>query len=309
MSLASLASKIGYVSRLQLVFLSATWLAGIYVNGFVPIVPGSDAGVTLLNPAVEAHVVIASLSAATSVFILALAWVYGSRRMVALSLLASFSIVVAGDSGLAFVLGGGSDGAESMIMATAFVTALFLTFLSMASLRSDDNSSGSAGATGVRITGRSPLALCYLALLLSYAVFVTGMYVNLFVVGPVFSLPLGLEPAAFRQAEGSPAFATHEALGAALLVTLALFAISLWFGGVRRLSLVSAVPVLLVSYSAYVGSLNLTTSPVPAISSSGGALSTLVPMLSSAGLMAAIVVTMLIAVRMRRTAGVANSSQ
>jgi hypothetical protein len=179
----------------------------------------------------------------------------------------------------------------------------------MASLRSDDNSSGSAGATGVRITDRSPLALCYSALLLSYAVFVTGIYVNLFVAGPVFSLPLGLESAAFRQAEGSPAFAAHEALGAALLVTLALLAISLWFGGARRLSVVSAVPVLLVAYSAYVGSLNLTSSPVAAVSSSGGALSALVPMLSSAGLMAAIVVTMLIAVRMRRPSGGADASQ
>jgi hypothetical protein len=298
--LASLARKIGYVSRLQLVFLSATWLAGIYVNGFVSIIPGTDAGAILLNPAVEAHVVVASLSAATSVFILALAWVNGSRRVVALSLLASLSIVVAGDSGLAFVLGGGSDDAESMIMATAFVTALFLTFLSMASLRIDDHSSGSpgaAGAAGARIAGKSPLALCYLALLLSYAVFVTGIYVNLFVAGPVFSLPLGLELAAFKQAEGSSAFAAHEALGAALLVTLVLLAVSLWFGGARRLSLVSAVPVVLVSYSAFVGSLNLTSPPVPAVSSDG-AFSALVPMLSSAGFMAAIVVTMLIAVRM-----------
>src|SRR5271170_223242 len=106
-SLASLARKIGYVTRLQLVFLSATWLAGIYVNGFVSIIPGTDAGAILLNPAVEAHVIVASLSAATSVFILALAWVNGSRRVAALSLLASLSIVVAGDSGLAFVLGGG----------------------------------------------------------------------------------------------------------------------------------------------------------------------------------------------------------
>jgi phosphate acetyltransferase len=69
---ASLARKIADVSRLQLVFLSVTWLAGIYVNGFVPILPGTGTEAILLNPAVESHVVLATLSAATSVFILAL---------------------------------------------------------------------------------------------------------------------------------------------------------------------------------------------------------------------------------------------
>ena len=66
---AALARKIAYVLGLQLIFLSATWLAGIYVNGFVPILPGTSTEAILLNPAVELHVVLASLSAATSVFI------------------------------------------------------------------------------------------------------------------------------------------------------------------------------------------------------------------------------------------------
>ena len=78
--MASLARKIADVSRLQLVFLSGTWLAGIYVNGFVSIIPGTAAGTILLNQAVESHVALGALSAATGVFILALAWVDGSRR-------------------------------------------------------------------------------------------------------------------------------------------------------------------------------------------------------------------------------------
>lgn len=293
--MASLAGKMADVSRLQLVFLSATWLAGIYVNGFVSIIPGTSAEAILLNPAVESHVVLATLSAATSVFILALAWAGGSRRLTASTLLASFSIVLAGDSGLAFVLGGGSDTAQSMIMATSFVTAIFLTFLAMASLKPDEGSStyGGGGAS------RAALFSCYLALLLFYAVFVSGIYVNLFVAGPVFSLPLGLELAAFKQAESSASFVAHEALGGALLASLILLAASLWSGGAKRISLVSVVPALLVAYSAYVGSLNLTSPPVPAVSSSGGAVSALVPMLSSAGLMTAMVITMLLALRIR----------
>ncbi len=290
----SLARKLADASRLQLAFLSATWLAGIYVNGFVSMIPGTSTEAILLNPAVESHVVLATLSAATSVFILGLSWAEGSRRATVLALLASVSIVVAGDSGLAFVLGGGSDDAQSMIMGTSFVTAIFLTFLSMASSRPDEGSS----AYGVTADGRARIS-CYLALLLFYAVFVSGIYVNLFVAGPVFSLPLGLELAAFKQAEASASFLVHEALGGALLLSLVLFAASLWSSGERRASAVSAVPALLVAYSAYVGSLNLTSPPVPAVSSSGGAVSGLVPLLSSAGLIAAIVITMLLALRMR----------
>jgi hypothetical protein len=295
---SSLTRKIADVSRLQLVFLSLTWLAGIYVNGFVPILPGMSTETILLNPAVESHVILATLSAATSVFILALAWAGGPRRLIVLALLASISIVLAGDSGLAFVLGGGSDSAESMIMASAFITAIFLTFLSMASLNAGDVPSSEEGAAGVRGMSRIPLLSCYAALLLFYAVFVTGIYVNLFVAGPVFSLPLGAELAAFRQAESMPPFVLHEVIGGALLVNLVVLTVSLWSGGARRTSLMSAAPVLLVAYSAYVGLLDLTSSPVPAVSSSGTA-SVLVPLLSSAGLMAATVITMLLALKIR----------
>jgi hypothetical protein len=296
---ASLARKIADVSRLQLVFLSLTWLAGIYVNGFVLIIPGMNTETILLNPAVESHVVLATLSAATSVFILALAWAGGQRRLTVLALLASISIVLAGDSGIAFVLGGGSDSAESMIMAAAFITAIFLTFLSMASLKAGDvPSPGGGGRAGGRVMSRAPLLSCYAALLLFYAVFLTGIYVNLFVAGPVFSLPLGLELAAFRQAESMPPFVLHEVIGGALLVTLVVLTISLWSGGARRASLMSAAPALFVAYSAYVGLLDLTSSPVPAVSSSGMA-SVLVPLLSSAGLMAATVITMLLTLKIR----------
>jgi hypothetical protein len=289
---ASLASKTKNVSLLQLWFLSATWLAGIYVNGFVSILPGTPTEALLLNPAVESHIILASLSAATSAFIVGLAWASGSRRLVGVTLLASLSIVVAGDSGLAFVLGGGSDSAQSMIMASAFVTALFLTFLSMSSL-GKGNGSSARGAWGrPRVTNRAARVACYLALVLFYAVFVTGIYVNLFVAGPVFSLPLNSEPAAFARAENSALFIVHEVLGAALLGTLVLLAVSLWVGGARRLSMAAAAPTILVSYSAYVGSQNL-TSPLAL------GVSVLVPMLSSTGLMAAIIITMLLALEVR----------
>ena len=210
-------------SRLQLVFLSATWLAGIYVNGFVAIIPGTDAAAIVLNPAVESHVVLATLSAATSVFLVALAWASGSRRTTAATILAALSIVLAGDSGLALVLGGGTDSAQSMIMGGAFVTAVFITFLSMACAKPDREPRGYRPETS-----RAALFSCYLALLLFYGVFVTGVYVNVFVAGPALSLPSALEPAAFRQAESTAPFLIHEALGGALLATLIVLSLSLF---------------------------------------------------------------------------------
>ena len=290
--MASLAIKSRNVALLQLAFLSATWLAGIYVNGFVPILPGTLVEVSLLNPAVESHVVLATLSAATSALMIGVAWASGQRRLVAVTLLASLSIVVAGDSGLAFVLGGGSDSAQSMIMASAFATALFLTFLSMSSLGKGNGSSARGAWKGPRVISRAATVACYLALVLFYAVFVTGIYVNLFVAGPVFSLPLNSEPAAFARAESSAPFIIHEVLGAALLGTLVLLAVSLWVGGARRLSMTAAAPTILVTYSAYVGSLNL-TSPLAL------GVSVLAPMVSSTGLMAAIIITMLLALEVR----------
>jgi hypothetical protein len=287
---ASLARKMADVSRLQLLFLSATWMAGIYMNGFVPMIPGTSLKVILLNPAVESHVVLATLSAATSVFILALSWAGGSSRSTVSAFLATVSIVLAGGSGLAFILGGTSDAAQSMIMACSFITALFLTFVSMASMEPGRGGAEYLGVNG----GRAPLRWCYVALVLFYAVFVSGIYVNLNVAGPDFSLPIGLEPAAFKAAESSTAFVVHEALGGSLLASLVALAASLWFGGARRDTLVGAGAALLVSYSAYVGSLNLTSIPVPEVAGSP-----LVPMLSSAGLMAAIILTMLLTLRIR----------
>jgi len=292
--LASLARRIAGVARLQLLFLSLTWVAGIYVNGFVAFVPGTSAGAILLNPAVESHVVLATLSAATAVFLVGLAWAGGGRQVTAFTVLASLTIVLAGDSGIAFVLGGGSDAAQSMIMASSFVTAIFFTFLAMSRLSLEDGRPGHGG----RGTSRAALAACYSSLALFYAVFVTGIYVNLYVAGPVFSLPLGLELAAFRQAESTASFLIHEGVGGALLVSLIVLVGALWRDGARRTSMMSALPAMLVAYSAYVGSLNLTSPPVPAVPSSGGA--ALVPMLSSVGLMAAMVVTMLLALKIRR---------
>jgi hypothetical protein len=289
--------RLGYAALIELVFLSATWLAGIYVNGFVAIIPGTSLEVVLLNPAIDLHIVLASLSALTSVFILALAWSSGSRSTILLTLFASVSIIVAGYSGLSFVLGGGTDSGQSMVMAIGFVTALFLTFLSVASLRVDRLPSLLRGSARDRLKSGVPATLCCLALLLFYSVFISGIYVNLYVAGPVFSLPLNSELAAFTRAEQTAPFIIHEALGVILIGALVMVVVSLWSGGARKLSISGIVLLLLVAYSAYVGSLNITSPPVPDLS--GGADSVLVPMVSAACFMAAIVVTMLLTLRLR----------
>lgn len=284
--MASLASKIIYASRLQLLFLSLTWLAGINVNGFVAIVPGTDAGAILTTPAVAEHVILGALSAVTGALILGLAWADGERRVIAFSMLSVVAIVVAGSSGLSFVLGGASDSAQSMMMATGFIAALFLTFLALASVNGEWGRSKTYSEVSSLAAPAGELAL-----LLFLGVFVSGMYVNLYVAGPVFSLPLAKQAAAFAKAEASGAFVAHEALGGLLLLALVLLTLSLRRD--RRLGAVAALASILVAYSAYVGSLNLTTSPTSMISSQG------TDLLSSAGLMGALVITMLLVIKVR----------
>jgi hypothetical protein len=283
---ASLANKIAWASRVQLVFLSVTWLAGINVNGFVPILPGTGAGMILSNSSVAIHVVLGALTAATGVFILALAWADGSIRTFSYSVLAAVAIVVAGYSGISFVLGGGSSTEASMVMATAFIVALFLTFLALVSVRSESD-----GSPRPEAIGPYSVSLGAVALTLFFLVFVSGMYVNLYVAGPVYSLPLAKEAAAFSQAEGTAGFVAHEALGGLLLLTLLAFAVSLRRS--RSLALVAVIPVALVAYSAYVGSVNLDSHlPVVGVGQA-------TELLSSLGLMVGLVVTMLLVAKAR----------
>jgi hypothetical protein len=275
---ASLASKIAYASGLQLLFLSLTWLAGINVNGFVAIVPGTGAGAILTIPSVAEHVVLGALSAATGALIVGLALAEGSRRVVAFSVLAVAAIVVAGASGIFFVLGGASSSDQSMLMATAFIAAIFLTFLALASNNPE------AGRTWRSAeVSRLSFPAGTLALVLFFGVFVTGMYVNLFVAGPVYSLPVAKQAAAFAKAEGTAGFVLHEALGGLLLLTLIVLAATLL--RYQKLGV--------VAYSAYVGSLNLTSSGVAVVSGQGPEL------LSSVGLIAALVMTMLLVIKVR----------
>jgi hypothetical protein len=298
----SLARKIADVSRLQLVFLSMTWVAGIYVNGFVTILPGTEAGAILVNQSVAAHVVLATISAATSVFLLALAWADGSSmtRVTAFSALAVLAIVVAGGSGISFVLGGGSSAYQSMMMATAFISALFLTFLALASINKSDLKNAGRGTLH---ESRFSLSVGALALLLFYCVIVSGIYVNLFVAGPVFSLPLARQAVAFAQAKSSAGFLVHEGLGTMLLVTLVVFAVSLWNRQKRGRALVAGVPAGLVAYSAYVGALNLASQQQQQQQQQQIHVIVLMPaweqLLSSVGLIIALVVTMLLVVRLR----------
>jgi hypothetical protein len=285
-SRASITNRVLY---LQLVFLSATWLAGIYVNGFVAILPGEPLDSILLTPAVASHIFVASLSAVTGFALLPLVWKSGARRAASFLILADVSIVIAGLSGLAFLLGGASDSWQSMSMASAFITAFFLTFLSLAAF--DRPTRPTPGGSG-----GLPFALSLVALACFYGVFTSGIYVNLFVAGPVFSLPLGLELSAFKAAERTAPFIFHEVIGALTLAALGSLSFSLWSKGMKRLTLVSALPVLFVAYSAYVGSLNV-VSPLSPVS--GGEAAVLIPMLSAAALISAMLITMLVALRTR----------
>lgn len=276
----------------QLLLFSATWLAGIYSNGFVAILPGTGAESILLDAPIAVHVTLALLTFSSGLVLLALTATSGDRRSTALASLAVVSIAAAGVSGLAFVMGGASDSLESMAMAAGFVTGFFFTFLSVTTWKQPRLQGGGRREK----TGSWSAILCALTLALSYCVFVSGIYVNLFVAGPVFSLPLSREPAAFQQAEASGPFVLHELLGGLLLVSLGALLTSLIARPSRRLSVFAALAFLSVAYSAFVGSLNVSSplSPTPP-----GILSTLVPMLSAAAFIGSIALVMLLSLRLR----------
>ena len=68
--MASISRKTVDASPFQPIFLAATWVAGIYVNGFVSILPWTAASAILLEPAVDVHVALATLSAAIATVLL-----------------------------------------------------------------------------------------------------------------------------------------------------------------------------------------------------------------------------------------------
>jgi len=301
------------LSYLQLLLYLATWLVGIYINGFVSS-PSDTGGSTVsffLSYPVITHFVLAAATASVGIMLLSFGWIYQLRRFTLFSGLSLASIAIAGTGGLSFVFRIGNSNLDSMIMATSFITAVYLTFFAILS-------TGATRRPQVKGVTRLVQNFSAATLAIFYVVFVSGIYLNLYVASSVFSEP----PVIARQMLGnmvtSPAALLHEISGTLLLLLTIMFTVALFRSGLRKLAVRSLVGCLLVWFSLLMGvSENIEPLLVPASSSPLNVqtgidhlfTSEVLPLLSAAGFLAAIIIVMTITQSLWRTAFLARQSQ
>ena len=279
------ARRIVELTYVQMALYFATWTSGIYANGYVFVLPPAT---LLTNLAVVAHAFSGVLTLGVGMALLALTWAHGSRRSALCALAAAVAIASAEVSGLSFALGPGSD-IVSMAMAVGFITAVFMTFFSSLSLREKTQGREDDGS-GPRQEGVRPLLhILYMELFLFCLVFLSGMYVNLWVAGGIFSMPPAVARGMLAGAIYSPPFAAHAMLGILLLGAGVASTASLWRKGLKRWLFLSVASTSLIGYSALVGVLNMT-----ALSDGGYLVFLVVPMLSAAGFMASLLASVLL---------------
>jgi hypothetical protein len=295
-----------HLSYFQLLLYLATWLVGIYINGFVP-TPSDTGGSTVtffLSSPVITHLVLGAASASVGFILLAFGWIYRLRRFVLFTGFSLACIAIAGTSGLSFVFEIGHVNLDSMIMATSFITAIYLSFLAMLSI-------GKKGMVQLRCERSLVQNLSIATLTFFYGVFVSGIYLNLYVASSVFSEPPVIAQKMLGEMITSPAALLHEIAGTLLLVLTIAFAIALFRSGQRKLAIRGLIGSLLVLYSLLVGVLdNIEPLFVPATSSilnpQNGLYhlfsSEIVPLFSAAGFLTAIIIAMTITRSFWRTA-------
>lgn len=289
--------RIRRLSNLQFILYIITWLVGIYINGFEPSPPesaGGSAFAFFLNPVVVAHFALAVTTAVVGIMLLSLGWIYGLRRFLLFNAVALASISIAGAGGTSYVFAIGNPNQDSMIMATSFITAAYTSFLSILTMREPSR---------VEIASRAEvgtsLKLSVAVLGLFYVVFVSGMYVNLFVASSIFSLPPSVARQMLGQMLYSPSGLIHEISGLVLLSLSLALAVLLHRSHRKNLANRAVAVMSLVAYSMFVGILmNVVPAFSPATVATGvpGGLNYLVvevivPMLSAA----AFVISMLVA--------------
>lgn len=287
-------SKIQRLVLGQLVLYLTVWLLGIYINGFEPsLIEIEGSSIPLfLNPLVITHFVFAAATTTVGIILLSLGWIYTLKKFVLLTGLSLASIAIAATGGLSFVFAIGNQKYDSMLMAASFITAVYLSFLSTlySGLRKTPFKSGT----------RVLRSLAFAVLAMFYLVFLSGMYVNLFIASSVFSEP----PAVARQmlagmVASFPAL-FHETSGILLLALAITLAVSLYRAHFTKLAIRGLICSLLVTYSLLEGVLvnilpifePLTT---PETTSFYFITSVISPMLSAAGFLVAILIAMNVA--------------
>lgn len=281
------------LSYAQLILFLATWLAGIYINGFVSSPIGGSTVSFFLSAPVITHFVLGATTAAVGIMLLAFGWIYHLKRFTIFTGLSLASVAIAGTGGLCFVFGIGDSNLDSMIMATSFITAVYLNFFAILSVRDIRFIPGRRGAGLAQKISIATLGLFYL-------VFVFGIYLNLYVASTVFSEPASIEQKMLGNMVTSPAGLAHEGSGTLLvLLTLAL-TIVLFRSYPRKLALRGLVAFLFAVYSLLVGvfeNIVPMTEPVSnlVLSSQNVLTSEVVPLISAAGFLVSLILVMTIA--------------
>ena len=175
------------------------------------------------------------------------------RKFVLLSGLSLVSVAIAATGGLSFVFGIGNSDLDSMLMAGSFITAVYLTFLAILNARPVKVKEGAGLVQNLSIV----------TLALFYIVFVSGMYLNLFVASNVFSKPPAIAQQMLGQMVTSPSALVHEVSGVLLLASVISFTLVLFSKGLKKLAYRGLVASLLVTYSLVLG---VTENIVPATS-------------------------------------------
>jgi hypothetical protein len=300
-------ARILRLSYVQLALYVATWLAGIYINGFVPI-PSDNGGSVVtffLSQAVITHFLLAALTATVGIMLLASGWIFQLKRFTILTGISLASIAIAGTGGLSFVFGIGDSNLDSVLMATCFITAVYLSFLAILNLNK------------TRFPEKMPQVsknLSVATLALFYLVFVSGIYLNLYVASSVFSEPPAVEQKMLGQLVTSPTALFHETSGTLLLLMMIFFTIGLFRSFPKKFALRALIATILVLYSLLVGAFeNIEPVLVPAslsIESAQNGLahllsSEVIPLLSAAGFLAALVILMSVVHEMRKQVSLA----
>ncbi|HVB12558.1 MAG TPA: hypothetical protein VNE86_05445 [Nitrososphaerales archaeon] len=291
--------RIIQLAAVQFLLYFSTWLVGIYINGFEPSPAdvGGSSVIFFLSPPVITHVVLGASTAAVGIALLIIGWIYKFRKFVLLSGLSLASISIAGTGGLSYVFGVGNSDLNSMIMAGSFITAVYLTFIAILN-------------TGLvrRIQVKKDTGLLrnfsIVTLTLFYLVFVSGMYLNLFVASAIFSKPPEIARQMLGQMVTTPTALIHEFSGGVLLASVISFTLVLFSKGLKRLAVRGVVVTLLVTYSLLLGVIENIEPATNAVFNPQAGLESLMiseiaPLLSAAGFFVAILISMSIVLRLR----------
>ena len=271
-----------YLRRLvytQLFLFVVTWFLGIYINGFVS---GQTVyGISFLRVhVVTAHFIfgIAILTIAGILFSVALK--YKLRRATLFSGLALAGVAIAATGGLSFVFGIGNQNIDSMLMATSFITALYLSFLSVLNPIPKFNVKSNL------------IRLSFAVLVFFYIAFLSGMYANIFVASEVFSEPPSIARKMLGSMVLSPSMLFHEITGTLLFALVIVFTILLYRAHLK-LAVRGAISAVLVGYSFFEG-ISMNVLPIfeqpNAISNQNFIFSTAAPLVSAVGFLCAAVI-------------------